>query len=398
MGTKPRLLIVSTTFPRWENDPGPAPFVFDLAKNLQKYFEITVLAPHFPGSARHQVWTGLEIFRFQYLPERWEFLADGQGLQNHLRQRKSAWLALVPFLLGEFFAGYRILRRRRFDAVNSHWLIPSGLILASLCRWHRIHHIATVHAADYFLLSRIPVGKFLIRLIAKWSKALIPVNRKMADGIKTIYGQANLFVMPMGFEPEKFRRPDREGMEKLRKEIAPLAKQLLLFVGKLTEKKGVNNLIEAVKLLMPDFPEIQLLIAGEGSLRTGLEEQVKNLALAGRIKFLGAVPHQKISLLYHLADAVVVPSMPDRFGESEGMPVVALEGLASGKPVIGTIYCSAPEELKEAGFLEIAESNPNAIAEGVRKVLQGGLKVDFRTVDKYRWEEVAKFYAEVIKG
>ncbi len=398
MGIRPRLLIVSTTFPRWENDPGPAPFVFDLADHLQKYFEVTVLAPHFPGSARHEVWNGMEIFRFRYLPEKWEFLADGQGLQNHLRQRKSAWAALISFLLAEFFAGLRILRKRGFDAVNSHWLIPSGLIFSILCRPRRIPHIATVHAADYFQLSRMPAGKFMIRLIAGWSKALIPVNQTMADGIKKIRAGANLFIMPMGFEPEKFQHPDQGELGKMRKELALEDHPVLLFIGKLTEKKGVSNLIEALGLLLREFPKLKLLIAGKGLLLPGLEQQARNSGLSHQVKFLGAVPHQTAVLLYHLADAVVVPSIPDRYGESEGMPVVVLEGLAAGKPVIGTVYCSVPSELKQAGFFEIGESSPEAIARAVKKVLREGLKVDGEKVKKYSWPEVANFYAEVVKG
>lgn len=398
MKGKPRLLIVSTTFPRWENDTGPAPFVFELALHLQRYFQVTVLAPHFKGSASHEVWKGLEVFRFKYLPEQWEFLSDGQGIQNHLRMRKSAYLALIPFCLAEFFSARKILRARRFDAVNSHWLIPSGLLLALLCRLFRINHFITVHAADYFLLTRIPLGKLIIRLLAKWSKALLPVNQMMADGIKSIWSNARIFVSPMGFDPQKFRKPEQEEIQRLRKEIAFEANQTLVFVGKLTEKKGVRNLIEAMKILEKDFPDLKLLIVGEGAERAELEKKVKAMGLEKNIKFLGAVPHQKVCLVYHLADAVVVPSMPDKSGESEGMPVVALEALASGRPVIGTVYCSVPAQLKQAGFVEIDESSPNVIAEAVRMVLKNGVCVETEKLDRYSWSEVARFYAEVIQG
>lgn len=89
---------------------------------------------------------------------------------------------------------------------------------------------------------------------------------------------------------------------------------------------------------------------------------------------------------------------PDRHGETEGMPVVILEALASGKPVVGTSYCFVPEPLKRGGFIEIKEPTPADIAAGLKKALAGDFSADFSIVDKYRWEEVARFYSEVIAG
>jgi len=398
-GKKIRVLVVSTTFPRWEGDSGPAPFVFDLAKNLVSSFEVIVLAPHYPGASVHEAWNGMEIFRFRYLPENWEFLGDGQGLQNHFRKSLKAKIALVAFFIGEFIAGVRLLSRRRVDAVNSHWLVPSGLIFAILSRIWGLRHISTVHSADYFLLSRIPLGKFLIRMIVNWSEAIISVNSRMAEEIKRLSKDARVLVMPMGFEPDKFQKIDNDEVKKLKRELGREDERFILFVGKLSEKKGIHHLISAMKLLEKEFPWLKLLIIGEGGLRTKLEEQAENLGLAGRIKFLGAIPHQRIALYYHLAELVVVPSIPDKYGETEGMPVVVLEALASNKPVVGTIFCSAPEELKRSGgFIELGEVNPQAIARAIIKVINQRGEMDFSRVNQYSWEQVSGFYAEVISG
>jgi len=398
-GKRLKVLVVSTTFPRWEGDSGPAPFVFDLAKNLASSFEVIVLAPHYSGASVHEVWNGMEIFRFRYLPEQWEFLGDGQGLQNHFRKSLKAKVAILPFLMGEFIAGLRLLSKRRVEVVNSHWLVPSGLIFAILSRIWGLRHISTVHSADYFLLSRIPFGKFLIRMIVNWSKAIISVNSKMAEGIKRLCQEAKVFVMPMGFEPDKFQNIDKDELKRLREELGVEKERFILFVGKLTEKKGIHHLISAMKLLEKEFPGLKLLIIGEGALRAELEEQVKKLGLVEKVKFLGAVPHQRIALYCHLAELVVVPSVPDRYGETEGMPVVVLEALASNKPVVGTIFCSVPEELKqEGGFIELGEVNPQAIADAIIKIINQGFKMDFSKVNQYSWEEVSRFYAEVISG
>jgi len=395
---KPKLLMATSTFPRWEADPGPAPFVFELAVNLQKYFQVTVLAPHFPGAERHEVWDGIEVIRFKYLPENWQTLADGQGLQNHLRKGRKEQLKAVAFMLGEFLAGWKILRSRKFDAVNSHWLVPSGLIFSLLCRHFKIEHIVTVHAADYFMLNRIFYGKNILRGIAKSAKALIPVNQKMADGIKSLSAGSKVLVMPMGFDPEIFRNVDEQELAALRKDIANEGKKLILFVGKLTEKKGLLGLLESIKILEKETSNFKLLIVGRGKLKPKIERRASKLQIMHRVKLAGAVPHDKIPLYYRLADVVVVPSLPDQYGESEGMPVVLLEALASGKPVVGTSFCSAPENLKLAGFIETDGTSPEAIAKSLKKALSGEFQSDFSRVDQYSWQEVAKFYSGVISG
>lgn len=393
---KPRLLMVSTTFPRWEADAGPAPFVFDLAMSLRKHFEVTVLAPHYPSAARHEVWNGVEIFRFRYLPDRYETLASGEGIQNRIRKNPRERLKLIPFLAGEFFAGWNLLRKRRFHALNSHWMVPSGWIFARLARKHQTPHFITVHAADYFLLNRMTFGKALMRRIVKSAKAVLPVNQRMADGIKQVCGDCSIQVMPMGFDPQKFRSRDGNEVAKLREELSLSGKKIILFVGKLSEKKGVSNLVSAIKLLANDLPDSHLLIVGRGGYRPSLERLASRLGIGYRVRFIGAVPHQKISAYYQLADVVAVPSLPDQFGETEGMPVVVLEALASGKPVVGSSYCSVPEPLKSGGFLEVEEPTPEALAAALKQVLNGEFQADFSAVDRYSWDQVARFYAEVM--
>ena len=397
-GHKPKLLVATTTFPRWENDAGPAPFVFDLAIHLQKYFEITVLAPHFPGAAEHEVWKGMEVCRFRYLPDNREKLADGQGLQNHLRKRSSARYEAMPFMISEYLAGRRLLKDRKFDAVNSHWLVPSGLIFARLAKHFKTRHIVTVHAADYFMLNKSSTGRWLMRRIARSSQAVIPVNQMMADGIKKLWPSARTHVMPMGFDPQRFREVEPGPVAKLRQELSLQGKKIILYVGKLTEKKGLRNLLEAVKILGQDMDNFQLLIVGGGGWKPHLERMASKLNVTYRVRFAGRVPHREVPFYYQLADVVALPAQPDKHGETEGMPVVILEALASGKPVVGTSYCSAPEPLKQGGFIEIKEPTPAEIAAGLRKALSGDFRADFKAVDNYSWEQVAKFYSEVIAG
>jgi len=392
-----RLLIATTTFPRWENDSGPAPFVFELARFLKRYFQITVLAPYFPGSTLKEVWKGMEIIRFRYFFRRWETLADGRGLQNHFRRSFRSKILVGFLVLGEFFTGFNLLRKRKYDAINSHWLIPSGLLFSFLSWWKKIPHICTVHAGDFYLLLRIPFGKKIIKFIASHSKALICVNLQMVETIKKICPQAQVYAMPMGVDLDRFSQLDQAELFSLKKNLGIQNEKIILFVGKLTEKKGLDRLLDAFEFLLKEGDNFQLLIIGEGERKEILKRQAEEKGLKSRVKFLGAVPHSEIPYYYHLVDVVVVPSQIDKYGEGEGMPVVILEALACGKPVVGSRYCFVPDELKSSGFIEVG-LEPEEIARGIKRALEDKEKPKQSAIQRFSWERIAEFYAEVLES
>ncbi len=65
MKKQPKILVLTTTFPRWRGDTDP-PFVFELCRRLAGNFDVTVLAPHFPGSASEENMDGIRVVRFRY--------------------------------------------------------------------------------------------------------------------------------------------------------------------------------------------------------------------------------------------------------------------------------------------------------------------------------------------
>jgi glycosyltransferase involved in cell wall biosynthesis len=277
-------------------------------------------------------------------------------------------------------------------------MVPSGLLFAFLCAVYGVPHIVTVHAADYYLLMRLPFGRSMVRAIARRSKALIPVNATMAEGIRALRCSAEVHVMPMGFDPTVFQAGPQPETPVLRRKLGLEDKRCVLYVGKLTEKKGVVDLIAAMVALQDAFPDLRLLIAGDGVLRQHLAQQAKDLGVADRVAFLGSIPHSSIAVYYHIAHVVAVPSHPDRHGETEGMPVVVLEALASGTPVVGSVFCSVPRELVRAGFTEVPGPGPGPLAAFLATVLNGtGSGVNAEIVQRYSWERVSGFYASVIR-
>lgn len=391
-----KTLLVATTFPRWPADPGPAPFVFQLAKHLNRMLPVVVLAPHYPGAARQENLEGVEVRRFQYLwPSRLETLADGQGIQNHLRRSWRARLEVLPFLLAEFHRLRRLLQREKFSAVNAHWLVPSGALAAWLKRRFRFRLVLTAHAADLFLLLRLPAGKSLLRWMVKQAEVVFCVSEAIRQGIAGVTGPSSKFrVLPMGTDLSLFTpAPDKAAA---RAKLGLGEGFQLLFVGKLTEKKGVTFLLQAMTRLPA---ECHLLIVGEGGLRNALEAEAGRLGLQGRVRFVGALPQAELADYYRAANLVVVPSVRDATGEAEGMPVVILEAAAAGVPVIATEVCSVPESLKEHGVKEVLSGQVDALVEAIQSGLRGELTpATPEALQAFAWPEIARQYARALSG
>ncbi|MCG2771783.1 MAG: glycosyltransferase [Desulfobacterales bacterium] len=176
-----------------------------------------------------------------------------------------------------------------------------------------------------------------------------------------------------------------------------------LFLSRLHPKKGLDLLIPAFAALAREFPDWLLVLAGpdEGGYRAQLERMVAERGLELRILFTGMVTGEaKAALLAH-ADCFVLPSY------SEGFPVVVVEALGYGRPVVITTSCYVPEVAEgEAGLVVLPEVG--ALAAALREMMrdpafratcsQKALSLAQRC---FTWEAVAKqtldYYREVIR-
>ena len=143
---------------------------------------------------------------------------------------------------------------------------------------------------------------------------------------------------------------------------------VVLFVGRLVERKGADDLIHALARI-DEKENIKLLIVGDGPEKSKLLRLRNKLRMDDRILFAGMVPHQEVFPFYKLANVFCMPSkyLKER-GDIEGLGIVFLEAQSYGVPVIGTNSGGIPEAIDNlnTGFI-VPESDPNAIKE---KILQ----------------------------
>ena len=110
---------------------------------------------------------------------------------------------------------------------------------------------------------------------------------------------------------------------------------LVLVIGRLEPQKGHRYLLEAMPSIRQQFPAVQLVCVGEGSLRSELDQMVRNLQLEGFVRFIGYEPD--VSRWFAAADLSILPSL------CEGLPMAALESLAAECPIVATAVDGTPE-------------------------------------------------------
>ena len=109
---------------------------------------------------------------------------------------------------------------------------------------------------------------------------------------------------------------------------------------------------------------MKYVIAGDGPLRSYLENLVKDLNLKENVNFLGEVDQDEVTKLYRESHLFVLPSVTAADGNQEGVPVVLMEAQASGLPVVSTLFTGVPEVVADgkSGFL-VSERDVSALAE-----------------------------------
>jgi phosphatidylinositol alpha-1,6-mannosyltransferase len=147
---------------------------------------------------------------------------------------------------------------------------------------------------------------------------------------------------------------------------------VLLTIGRLVERKGVDLVIEALPPLLADHPDLAYLVVGSGPREAALRRRARELGLGDRVVFAGAVPDAELPRIYNLARVFVMPSrFIRRKATIEGFGLVYLEAGASGLPVIAGTAGGATDVVRdgENGLLVDPES-PAAIGAAIRRLLE----------------------------
>jgi len=146
---------------------------------------------------------------------------------------------------------------------------------------------------------------------------------------------------------------------------------ILVLVGRLVEKKGIEVAIRAAALLVERFSDMILRIIGDGPLRERLRQLADDLGLSNRVEIAGWLPHDEVLAQMARATVLVQPSITTSDGTQEGIPNSLKEAMALGIPVVGTSHAGIPELVEDgvSGFL-VPERDEVALAQRIEHLLR----------------------------
>jgi colanic acid/amylovoran biosynthesis glycosyltransferase len=292
------------------------------------------------------------------LPQDTSWTVDGGGFKGKLRELRFRYVGPTREQLAR-------LRARAPRLVYAHFA-PDGHAAMQLAEQLDVPLVTALHGYDVTVsdkaMGATRLGREYLRGRARLqNKGALFVSCSSyvrRRGLDIGFPEERTIVHSIGVDVEQFKPPTVRRREKF-----------VLFVGRLVEKKGCGNLIEAMAEVQRRSPASDLVVIGGGPLR--LQYEALAAARGVRCHFLGAQPTTVVREWMARAAVFSVPSVVADSGDAEGFGMVFIEAQAMGLPVVSTLSGGIPEAVEhgETGLL-VKECNPAALAEAILELMQ----------------------------
>jgi glycosyltransferase involved in cell wall biosynthesis len=256
----------------------------------------------------------------------------------------------------------RHLRRDfSFDLIHAHFTYPDGVVAAHLGRRYGVPVVITEQNIWGPWMNQWSGVRKRAIWAAQQSACHMAISRSVRSTIESFAGKMeNLIVIPNGVDGSEFSLPANQNGR---------VPDQIVFVGAVRPVKGVDVLLEAMRLLVDRGRRLNLVLIGEaffGAYRQEelrLKQMVSELKLLDRVRFAGKQPLRELVRYMRQSAALVLPS------RAESLGMVLVEALACGAPVVAT-RCGGPEDIvnDRVGVL-VRPGDPAALAHGIEHVL-----------------------------
>jgi colanic acid/amylovoran biosynthesis glycosyltransferase len=252
----------------------------------------------------------------------------------------------------------KAVRLRGIGHLHAHFGNVAAAVARLASRFSGVSYSFTAHAKDIFHESVQPED--LRRKLAD-AEAVVTVSDFNLDYLRETYGAAALGVRRiyngLDLRHLPFKAPGHRP-------------PVVLAVGRLVEKKGFADLIDACALLANRGCDFRCEIIGTGELEADLCAQIERLGLGDRVEMIGPRPQGEVIAHVQGAAVFAAPCVVGEDGNRDGLPTVLLEAMALGTPCIATDVTGIPEVLRHEGTgLMVPQHDPAALAAAIERLL-----------------------------
>lgn len=250
------------------------------------------------------------------------------------------------------------VRERGIDHLHAHFATESTTVARLAARFAAVTYSFTAHAKDIYhedapfedRRDKLQEAAGVVTVSDYNLRHLQEVFGFAAGRVQRIYN--GLELEEFSYDPPHNRTP------------------LIVAVGRLVEKKGFDDLVQACALLDAGGEEFRCQIVGAGELEQDLRRRIGELGLEERVEMLGPRPQAEVIRLVQEAAVFAAPCVVGGDGNRDGLPTVLLEAMALGTPCVSTDVTGIPEVIhdRETGLI-VSQHDPAALACAIRRLL-----------------------------
>jgi len=245
-------------------------------------------------------------------------------------------------------------RKEKYDILHVHWPFPHGIFSTFALLFRKTKVVLNFHGAELLLAKRFGFVKSFLKYFIEHADAIV-VNSSFTGKNVTSINNKPVNIIPYGttIEPSLQQKKVKNGRH-------------VFSLGRMIERKGFKYLIDAMSIVVKEFPDALLTIAGGGPLRDQLIEQAKSLNLENNVFLPGKVAAETLNELFTNADMFVLPAIVDKNGDTEGLGVVLVEAMTYRLPVIASNVGGIPDVIiPDVSGVLVEEQSPQSIANAI---------------------------------
>lgn len=395
-----RIVCPTYWYPQHATDT-QATYVHDINRHLvRRGHEVTVVTPGDPSLPREDLFDGVRVVRFPFEPP--PDLTYGRVAQSRVSWigRFARLAVMAHYMEAQHRAILNEARETGADVIHAHWAIPTGPAAVVAARKLRLPSVITMHGGDVYVNPAqgydFPT-RWYVRPALRWTL-------RHAGALTAITEDCRQHALRAGAPAEKIRlvfngtdlrrfSPGQNGAD------ARFGPHMIFACRQLFPRKGIRFLLEAAAQLKPRFPDIKIVLAGDGFERPALVGLAEQLGIAADVTFLGWTPNADLPQYYRAAALSVIPSLEEGFG------IPAAEAMGCEVPVVASDAGGLPEVVEHGVTgLVVPRGDSGALAQAIGSLLadperrrQMGLAGRARALRLFDWDRSAEQFEELYR-
>src|SRR5882724_4336611 len=369
-GPKASLRIICPTYwyPQHATDT-QATYVHDINRHLaRRGHSVTVVTPGNSSLPAVDTFDGVEVLRFPMeLPVDLTYGRVAQSRVNIVG--KFARLAVMAhYLEAQYRATLNAAADRGADVIHAHWAIPTGPAAVHAARRVGLPSVITMHGGDVYVNPEqgydFPTRWYVkpaLRWTLRHAGALTAITEDCRrHALRAGAPAESIHLVFNGTDLRRFS-PAPGGRDRA---DSPYGRNMIFACRQLFPRKGIRFLIEAAAQLKARFPDLKVVVAGDGFERPDLIALAERLGIARDVTFLGWVPNSELPQYYRAAALSVIPSLEEGFG------IPAAEAMGCETAVVASDAGGLPEVVEHGVTgLIVPRGDATALAEAIGSLL-----------------------------